>query len=157
MTRCHPFWWLSNIPLYIYTPHLYPFISRWTFRLSPYFGYSTAVNICMHVPLPIGIFVSCGWIPNGSMLGHRVLLLLRTFLKMQAQALLSLRIDCVLYGLEYSRQDLLTILMVSVHCGSHHCFCWVTSPRLLRFWLALSTDTSTIFLICSGHLLGFSE
>ena len=34
------FWWLSSIPLCIYTPPLlYPFTSRWTFGLSPWFGY----------------------------------------------------------------------------------------------------------------------
>ena len=32
------FLWLSNIP-HIYVPHLYPFMSWWTFRLLPCLGY----------------------------------------------------------------------------------------------------------------------
>ena len=40
MTQFCFFLWLSNIPLYIYVPHLlYPFIYHWTFRLSPCSGY----------------------------------------------------------------------------------------------------------------------
>ena len=35
----HSFLWLSNILLYIYTPHLYSFICQWTFMLLPCLGY----------------------------------------------------------------------------------------------------------------------
>ena len=40
ITLFHSFYWLSNIPLYIYVPHLlYPFICQWTFRYLPCLGY----------------------------------------------------------------------------------------------------------------------
>ena len=40
MAGCPPFLWPNNIPLCIYTPHLfYPFICWWALRLFPRFGY----------------------------------------------------------------------------------------------------------------------
>ena len=40
MTQFHFFLWLSNIPLYVYAPHLtHPFFYWWPFRLFPCPGY----------------------------------------------------------------------------------------------------------------------
>ena len=39
MTQFRSFLWLSNIPVYICTNLLYPFVCRWAFRLLPWSGY----------------------------------------------------------------------------------------------------------------------
>ena len=45
MIQFFSFLWLSNIPLYIYIPHLlYPFLCWWTFRLLPCLGYCKEIG-----------------------------------------------------------------------------------------------------------------
>ena len=69
------FLWLSNIPLYIYVPHLYSFVDG-------HFDYfqvlaivnSSAVNIGMHVSFPIMVFSR--YSPGEGLLDHMVALFL---------------------------------------------------------------------------------
>ena len=57
MALFHSFIWLSNIPLYMYTTPLYPFICWWTACLHALAILSSAaVNIGMHISFWILVF-----------------------------------------------------------------------------------------------------
>ena len=64
------FLWLSNIPLYIYIPHLlYPFICWWTFRLLSCLVSSAAVNVGVHVSFWTRVFIFSGYMPRNGIAG----------------------------------------------------------------------------------------
>ena len=71
MALFHSFLWLSNIPLYICTTFLYPFICQWTFMLLPVLATVTnaAMNIRVHLSFWIRVFLFSGYMPRSGITG----------------------------------------------------------------------------------------
>ena len=74
MALFHSFLWLSNIPLYIYTTFLYPFLCRCTFRWLPWpymaIVNSAAMNIRVHVSFQIRVF--SGYMPRSGIAKKKI-------------------------------------------------------------------------------------
>lgn len=63
---------LNNIPLQNILPLIYPLVSQWVFRLSPFFFFLAVMNIRIDVYLCTYIFISLGDILGSEILDHMV-------------------------------------------------------------------------------------